>query len=340
MLADDGICHRCENDLVPHQGPRVVRRYDYPVRAIARALVDVGGGMSYTSASDRARVAAGRPRQGSKGAQLAANWVERFAPVVAARHTIDTWPETIVLDSTSFQGDSPTGKRVLFHVQVIVGYHPTAKMSHVVALHATPQLTSPDWQSTLTSKAGHPVLAIADGNTAILNAVAAAHPTTTFRWCEYHLRKLLEDRIRVDTIPAGQHAIYETAFNTVFYSPAQFAAAEQILSAGPAAAKWFATWGPKLAPLIAARPNLPKRYSNGAAEAGVRSVKAFIGERAFCFRNAERTNRLLELHRLHMNQQNDPEQYAADIRHHREHWAGIPLKQGRIRDPNRRPSLR
>ena len=136
-------------------------------------------------------------------------------------------------------------------------------------------------------------MAISDDSTAIVNAATAAWGTaTTFRWCEYHLREQLRERVRRDGIPRRYSDATDTALRTVFYSISEFETARDLLSRRKMAARWFQRWEPKLVPLIAARSQLPTHYSNGAAEAVVRSVREFIGNRAFCFRNAERTNRL------------------------------------------------
>jgi hypothetical protein len=50
------------------------------------------------------------------------------------------------------------------------------------------------------------------------------------------------------------------------------------------------------------------------AEAAIREVRDVLERRAFCFRNAERTNRLLELVRLRLNKVDDAGHYAAKIR--------------------------
>ena len=62
--------------------------------------------------------------------------------------------------------------------------------------------------------------------------------------------------------------------------------------------------------------------------------------RAFCYRNAERTNRLLELVRLRLNRCDDPLVYARAIREHLDANGGKLGKQGTIRDPAGQPSLR
>jgi hypothetical protein len=68
-------------------------------------------------------------------------------------------------------------------------------------------------------------------------------------------------------------------------------------------------------------------------------VRQLIGNRAFCFRNAERTNRLLELARLRLNKVDDVGHYAAEIRKYLE-AGGRLTPQLTVKDKLGRPSLR
>jgi hypothetical protein len=62
--------------------------------------------------------------------------------------------------------------------------------------------------------------------------------------------------------------------------------------------------------------------------------------RAFCYRNAERTSRMLELVRLRLNRPDGPAAYAAAIRAHLDADSGRLGRQGIIRDPRGQYSLR
>ena len=66
---------------------------------------------------------------------------------------------------------------------------------------------------------------------------------------------------------------------------------------------------------------LPQHHSTGAIEATLAAVREFMAPRAFCYRNAERTNRMLELVRARLRV-DDPELYAAAIRQHLEAHGG------------------
>ena len=91
------------------------RSYVFPVREVAAAFVAVGTGASYLQAADWARVAAGRERlPGGRGGALVAEWLDLLAEIVISPHAEQQWPETLVLDSTSFLVTNPrTGTQTL-----------------------------------------------------------------------------------------------------------------------------------------------------------------------------------------------------------------------------------
>jgi hypothetical protein len=72
----------------------------------------------------------------------------------------------------------------------------------------------------------------------------------------------------------------------------------------------------------------------------LQQVREFTAPRAFCYRNAERTNRMLELVRLRLNKLDDPVAYARHIRQHLENSNSQLPAQGPVRDPHGHPSLR
>jgi hypothetical protein len=85
---------------------------------------------------------------------------------------------------------------------------------------------------------------------------------------------------------------------------------------------------------------LPQHHATGAIDEDLARVREFMEPRAFCYRNAERTNRLLELVRLRLNRCDDPLVYARAIREYLDANSGKLSKQGLIRDERDSPSLR
>ena len=107
-------CEACERPVHLHEGPHAARRYQFVARGIAEALVAVGGGASYRQAALVARERArrlridpetGEPRPTRHG-QLAADWVEVFAPVVFESHRPCAWPTagSLLLDDLPLLG--------------------------------------------------------------------------------------------------------------------------------------------------------------------------------------------------------------------------------------------
>lgn len=88
------------------------------------------------------------------------------------------------------------------------------------------------------------------------------------------------------------------------------------------------------------RAKVPNHHSTGAIDEELARVREFMEPRAFCYRNAERTNRLLELVRLRLNRCDDPLNYAPAIRTHLDAHSGWLGRQGTVRDPRGSTSLR
>ena len=88
------------------------------------------------------------------------------------------------------------------------------------------------------------------------------------------------------------------------------------------------------------RAKMPDHHSTGAIDEELARVREFMEPQAFCYRNAERTNRLLELVRLRLNRCDDPLIYARAIRAHLDAHDGRLGRQGEARDPRGYESLR
>jgi hypothetical protein len=339
VLDHDESCESCEQVLSPHQGPAVAHRYVFPVREVALALVRVGRGMSYTDAADRSRA---RTRRGNLvSAQLVGNWVEVFGPVVAAAHAEATWPETVVLDSTPFYAEMPIiGTGRVFEVLCVTGYEAGATKSRVLALKAVTRANKASWSTLLRSRPGVPTLVISDEDPVLMPLVGPLWPSATLRLCRWHLRQrfnLQLRRLNIENSPT--HPINLVAGHAFDDLPSWRKLKAAVRRHGGADLNnWVLNHDAGLLTEFAAGP-LPDHHSNGAAEAALREVRQLIGNRAFCFRNAERTNRLLELARLRLNKVDDVGHYAAEIRKYLE-AGGRLTPQLTVKDKLGRPSLR
>jgi hypothetical protein len=110
-----GGAEHCERGLHTHEGPETPRESLFSARDVAYGLVEVGRGEvgrgeSYRAAAASVRTHANRhpEREGgptdSRHGQLAAEFVEVFAPVVFEPYRPTLWPEdTLVLDQVPFR---------------------------------------------------------------------------------------------------------------------------------------------------------------------------------------------------------------------------------------------
>lgn len=339
LVAEAGACDHCENPVATHQGPRVAHGYRFPVAQAAAALVMVGQGVSYTEAADRARVRSGRARRDA-GAQMVANWVEVLGPVVAAPHVEQGWPETVVLDSTWFMVTNRRtgGTSLAFYVLAAYGYETGGSRGRTWALRASPQGRQPDWEALLRSLPGAPRMVVCDDDRAIRNAVAAAWPNTTIKLCEHHLRARAIGKMKPYRMTSYGHPMMEL-LNEAFRDPAGWAAFKAAATPVQLNA-WVSSVDADVSAQVALRASLPQHHSTGALDEVLAKVREFMEPRAFCYRNAERTNRMLELVRLRLNRADDPVAYAAAIRAHLDTNGGRLGRQGSIRDRRGQYSLR
>lgn len=339
LVAEAGSCEHCENPVAAHEGPRVASRYAFPVAQAASALVMVGQGVSYTEAADRLRARNRRDRFAG-GAQLVANWVEVLAPVVAARHAEAAWPETVVLDSTWFMVTNTTMGTTTraFSVLGAYGYEAGASTGRVWALRASPQQRFSDWERLLRSLPGQPRMVVCDDDPAIHRAVARVWPQTFVKLCEHHLRA---GAVRAMT-PYGLTGYGHPAMgllNDAFRSPAGWKAFKNGVT-GIGVQTWIAQYDQAITDQTKRRGALPDHHSTGALDETLAKVREFMEPRAFCYRNAERTNRMLELVRLRLNRVDHTSAYAAAIRAHLDANGGRLGRQGAIRDTRGQYSLR
>ena len=181
-------------------------------------------------------------------------------------------------------------------------------------------------------------MVVCDDDQPILAAVRAAWPNATVKLCEHHLRANAIKHLR-HYGRAGFGDPMMELLNGAFRTPqgwADFKAA----ATGVQLHAWIAAQDPQVTAQVAQRAALPQRHSTGALDEVLAKVREFMEPRAFCYRNAERTNRMLELVRLRLNRADDPTAYAASIRGHLDANGGRLARQGGVRDRRGQYSLR
>ena len=92
----------CENHIAAHEGPAAPSEFEYLIREVAAALVEVGRGMTYSEAAQRVRMRANIGKTNGWKAvasgKTVAEWMADFVPIVGARYRPKEWPPVIVLD--------------------------------------------------------------------------------------------------------------------------------------------------------------------------------------------------------------------------------------------------
>jgi hypothetical protein len=211
QMAAGGMCDTCERDVPLHQGPPGARRYHFSAREVAAALMRVGAGQAYRSASYAARRDAwrfpvrvnGRVRLTDHG-QLVADWVEVFAPVVFEPHRRYDWPAagTVVLDhmplrvkALNAQGRPRPGGRVAFDVFAAMGYDNERPV--FLRLEAFPDASTANWVEFLRGGGitGQPVRVVTDGHDGTINAARMVWPEARMYRSEWHLMRSVEKKL-------------------------------------------------------------------------------------------------------------------------------------------------
>lgn len=338
LVAAAGVCFACGNPIAPHEGPRAPGRYRFPVVEAAEALVMVGQGVSYTEAANRVRQRLDRAQMPS-GAQLVANWVETLGPVVAADAAETGWPETVVCDHTWFM---VTNRRAgttyrAFCVLGVYGYD-EAGPGRLWALKAATDATAATWRSLLLSLPGAPKVVVSDGDRAIAPAVAKVWPEAFHKLCEHHLREGARKQMEPYGLTGFGHPSMEL-LNDAFRTPEGWEAFKSDHGGGVRLQAWVEANDAVITKQVTARGGMPQHHSTGALDECLAKVREFVEPRAFCYRNAERTNRMLGLVRLRLNKADDPRRYAAAIRTWLDANQRLP-EQGAIRDTRGNYSLR
>lgn len=326
--AHEDVCDACDSRVPTHRGPVTGRKYDFPLREVADALVAVGGGASYQQAALRARARSGRPLlEGDWGGSVVAEWLDTLAPVVLTAHAETAWPETLVLDSTRFMTrNSWTGTpQLAFSVLGAYGYPASgAGRPRVWALAAYHQATQVEWVDFLRTLdvSTPPRMVISDGAVEVANAVREVwpeHPSPSFPLpfvyrCDYHLRQNAREAMADDGIDHWGSVRMNT-LNDAFRSYEgwqQFSAS--IWPKHRAAHTWVTANADRVATQAALRAFLPHHYSTAALDAQLGRVRDFLDSRSFVLRNARRTTTTLGLVRLHLNGLDNARRYSELLR--------------------------
>lgn len=345
-MTPGGVCASCDTTVAAHKGPVVSRAYRHGLHLVADALVSVGRGVSYTSAAQRARVAAGRePLAGEGGGQMVAEWVDAWAPVILAKNADHGLVETLVLDSTDFSWTNRrTGQRRReFAVLIAYGYTAGGRR-RVLAARANCTAQAADYLRLLVALnlTVPPLSVVADASGAITSAVQAMWPVARgpapFMFaCEHHLRMNAAKALKADNAhaPTGR---WMRRLDTAFRRPEGWEEFRDACAPLGAAAVWVAANDRVVSAQVAARQGLPAHYSSAGVDAAAAKLRGLFEQRSFALRNAQRTNLLLGLAVAHLNNEDDALAYHRALREHSTKSGGQPAARQRSnRDSTRDP---
>ena len=255
------VCPTCDTHVAEHAGPVVSRDYRHRLHLVAGALVAVGRGVSYSLASQRARVAAGRNLMNGDGAGgLVAEWVDVWAPVVIAALAETAQPETLVLDGTDFNWTNRrTGtRRREFAVQIAYGYTADG-VRRVWGVRAAPTAQAEDYAALLHDLhlPAPPRSIVIDDDKAIQAALRQVWPPGTADapvvfLCEHHLRERVIAVLRKDDAHAGKGR-WMRRLDTAFRRDEGWEEFSEVAAELGATADWVRTNGPAVAAQVAVR---------------------------------------------------------------------------------------
>ena len=347
----------CDTEVHAHAGAVVSRGYRHRLHLVAEALVSVGRGVSYTRAAQRARAAAGRdPLTGESAGQMVAEWVDAWAPVVLDALAETEQPETLVLDSTDFwwTNSSTRVRRREFAILVAYGYTGPGK-GRVWGIHASPTTRAADYEQLLRGLRlpAPPASIVTDDNLSVSAAVAKVWPPAgrlglpqPFVYaCEHHLRLRALRALELD-LGRRSKEFWVARLDTAFRRSEGWAEFHEAALPLRATRAWAQNHNQALRRQTASRHLLPQHYSTSGAEATAQRLRNLYEQRSFSLRNAARTNLLLGLTRLHLNNRDDVNTYYRILREAAEAHLGQPHSSQRLNRDTRgangapQPSLR
>lgn len=319
VLKHGTTCVECLTELDIHEGPPYPRRYQFPARQIAEALVEVGRGTSYRAAAEISRIKAGRQRRnalapvyGANG-QVVGDWAEAFAPVIWERVGPSEWPAVIAVDELPVNGSRKLGNR-LYSILGAQGY-PSRDVSRPWLFDAVPNATIPAMAAFLRSLDGAPEVVVCDQSQTWIQAIRRAWPTNTpeIVLSEFHIGRQLDFVLRSVALPDGDpfwdlrsRAFYDAASWTAFEAAARLVADRRLEA-------WLDRMGPTVLRQLNlhATRHLPR--STGGIEGSLKEVGRRIGDRFSLYTNRERLSRALRLVTLDMRKQSDGRAWARHV---------------------------
>ena len=352
---ESGECSHCERPLSRHEGAPAPRHQQFTTREIAGTLIRVGGGTSYRAAASAVRLTAHRPRL-SRDSSLVEDWIEIYAPVITEALAPKEWPEVLVLDDLPFfirSTQNQGGKANVFRVYGALAYVPNGR-NQMVRLEGFPDKRPASWQRFLTSLPGRPRMIVCDNETGMLTGIARTWPTTEHEFSpivflsHWHLKDAIRKLLKRHGY--GEDSELAQGLDLAFASRRMWERFDEQAhaAAAPALHRWLdrrdPTWwagdvtrSGRITWQLDNGSNHPN--STGDLEAKLRIVKQALHHRCFALRNRERTNRMLGLMLLHLNELDNEERYSKLLRDALTANHGLAAARKQITDPRGYSSL-
>jgi hypothetical protein len=349
-------CSECSTALNAWEGQAGPRTYRFSARDIGHALALVARGDSYRTAAADTRTHAQRSLNGRRGwgrqtrirnldGQLAANWVDVFAGVVAEPLRPTQWPERVAVDSVEFRVGGVRGRS--FHIFVAVGYDPPSYSNRVWLMRPYARKNQASWEAFSRSLTGRPGASWPTwtGRSPTPSAPRSCAPVTPRR------RTTCANCTCVDRSKTRSHrcSVSRTKSGACSTTPSPVRArgrrssrpSETRTRTGhplPGAMRWLGNNGTFTAQQTATRPP-GGPYSVGAVEATIQTVRGHLLERTQRLGDRIRATLLLDLLTIGLNKQVNERAFAKHVRLHLEAQAGRAARQRPHDDPKGQPSL-
>lgn len=222
-------CPKCEHVYGRHEGVKTGRDFVFGHGEIARLFLRIGEGMSLREASRELRESVFRachhrpvsayrsirPGETSRQANLAVNYLDAFAPAVIAALHPTSWPQVVVLDTTTLftrgyrparsrpSVGAPTEARVgnLKAGTILVALDGTARGARPCLMRVAGGKDVESWKAFFGLLADAPTVVVADLDAAIGRAVRETWPGAILVPSRHHLAAQMRERALADGVP-------------------------------------------------------------------------------------------------------------------------------------------